>query len=128
MFDSLASGSTVHRPATKCDVHARKYVRESSLIAVSNALMVPHITAPAEWRTQAFLVYRDKEFGISAQVLFEFTDGKLNDISYVADSPPQNPELAFLTWCLELPSVMAKAWSISTKSPSAGGAWCWTKV
>jgi len=53
-------------------------------------------------RTQASLVYRDKEFGISAQVLFEFTNGKLNDISYVADSPPQNPELAFLTWCLEL--------------------------
>ena len=47
-------------------------------------------------------MYRDKQFGIPAQVLFEFTDGKLDDISYVADSPPQNPELAFLTWCLEL--------------------------
>lgn len=33
-------------------------------------------------RTQASLVYRDKEFGIPAQVLFEFTDGKLDDISY----------------------------------------------
>jgi hypothetical protein len=53
-------------------------------------------------RTQASLMYRDKEFDIPAQVLFEFTDGKLDDISYVADAPSQNPELVFLTWCLEL--------------------------
>lgn len=35
-------------------------------------------------------------------MLFEFADSKLDQISYVADSPSQNPELAFLTWCLEL--------------------------
>ena len=44
-------------------------------------------------RTQMALVYRDEAFGIPAQLLFEFTDGKLDDISYVADSPPQNLEL-----------------------------------
>ena len=53
-------------------------------------------------RNQRSLIYRDKESGIPAQVLFEFTDSKLDQISYVADSPSQNPELAFLTWCLEL--------------------------
>jgi hypothetical protein len=48
------------------------------------------------------LVYRGKELGIPSQVIFEFTNGKLDAFSYVSDSPSQNPESAFLTWCLAL--------------------------
>ncbi len=68
-------------------------------------------------RTPTALVYRDKEFGVPAQVLFEFTDGKLDDISYVADSPPQNPELVFLTWCLELTKRYGKGVVYLNKKP-----------
>ena len=47
------------------------------------------------------LVYRDTESGIPTQVIFEFTAERLNQISYIAESP-QDPEIAFLTWCLDL--------------------------
>ena len=53
-------------------------------------------------RTSSSLVYRDKKFGESVEVIFEFTDGKLDALAYVADPQPKNPELVFLNWCLAL--------------------------
>ncbi len=76
-------------------------VRKEHWGITQNQVMKAENAAPLK-RTRTVLVYRDKEFGVPAQVLFEFTDGKLDDISYVADEPSQNPELVFLTWCLEL--------------------------
>jgi hypothetical protein len=38
-------------------------------------------------RKAGTLVYRDTESGIPAQVVFEFTGGRLDQVSYVADSP-----------------------------------------
>ena len=53
-------------------------------------------------RTATSLVYRDKKFGTSVESIFEFTDGKLDALAYVADPRPRNPELVFLNWCLAL--------------------------
>ena len=53
-------------------------------------------------RNDHVLIYRDKEAGVPSQVVFEFTAGRLDQVSYVLDSATQNPENAFLTWVLDL--------------------------
>jgi len=63
------------------------------------------------------LVYRDKESGIPSQVVFEFTNGKLDQISYVSDSPSQNPEMAFLKWCLALTKRYGQGMVYLNKKP-----------
>jgi hypothetical protein len=56
--------------------------------------------SPPLKRNDRSLVYGDKESGIPSQVLFEFTKGRLDQISYVLDSPSPNSEAAFLTCVL----------------------------
>ena len=47
------------------------------------------------------LTYLGTQDGIHAQVLFVFTNGKLDQISFV-ENDSQGPEVALLTWCLAL--------------------------
>jgi hypothetical protein len=47
------------------------------------------------------LTYRGTQDGIHAQVLFVFTNGKLDQISFVEEDT-KDPEVALLTWCLAL--------------------------
>jgi hypothetical protein len=53
-------------------------------------------------RNDHVIIYRDKEVGFPAQVIFEFTAGKLDEMSYVLDDPNQNPDTVFLTWVLDM--------------------------
>lgn len=83
-------------------------------------------TRPVKRKTAA-LVYRDKAFGTPVQKIFEFTDGKLDAVVYLADAPEQTPDLLFLTWCLELTKRYGRGVVYSTKNQSGRPAWPSTK-
>ena len=82
---------------------------QSEVIAAENSVPLK--------RNARSLVYRDKESGIRSQVVFEFTNGKLDQISYVSDSPSQNPEMAFLKWCLALTKRYGQGMVYLNKKP-----------
>ncbi|MFL6447774.1 MAG: hypothetical protein ACJ746_08815 [Bryobacteraceae bacterium] len=77
---------------------------------------------------QSPLVYRDTHAGISAQVVFEFANGKLDNVSYMADQP-KDPEAAFLTWCLALAKRYGQGIVYLDKKPVASpGVWFWMRA
>jgi hypothetical protein len=101
-------------------------IRKEHWGMTQNEVIAAEKSAPIKRNGQT-LIYRDEESGIPSQVLFEFTKGRLDQICYVVDSPSQDSETAFLTWCLSLTKRYGSGEVYLNKKP-IGLAWCLTKA